>query len=84
MDSEIISYIEMCQREGLSLQKGINFLGDRAYTVVLMSVRPNAASCRVRGPHITTPSSATSGISWRYLFYRPISGRTLKLGLIGR
>ena len=42
MENEIISYIEMCQREGLSLQKGMNFLGDRAYAVVLMSLRPNA------------------------------------------
>jgi len=38
----IISYIEMCQREGTSLQKGMNYrLGD-TYSVILMSVRPNA------------------------------------------
>ena len=42
MENEIISYIEMCQREGLSLQKGMNFLGDRAYAVVLMSRGPGA------------------------------------------
>jgi HNH endonuclease len=42
MDNEIISYIEMCQREASSLQRGMNFeLGDD-YSVILMSVHPNA------------------------------------------
>ena len=40
--NEILSYLEMCQREGVSLQKGMNYqLGDR-YSIILMSVRPNA------------------------------------------
>ena len=40
--NEIISYIEMCQREGLSLQRGMNFhIGGRR-SVILMSLRPNA------------------------------------------
>ena len=42
MENEVISYLEMCQREGSQLQKGMNFrLGDD-HSVVLMSVRPNA------------------------------------------
>ena len=42
MANEIISYIEMCQREASSLQRGMNFDVGRGYSVVLMSVRPNA------------------------------------------
>ena len=42
MDPEIISYLEMCQREGASLQKGMNFLTGRPHAVVLMSVRKGA------------------------------------------
>jgi hypothetical protein len=42
MSDNVISYIEMCRREGASLQAGMNFgLGDN-HSVVLMSVRPNA------------------------------------------
>lgn len=42
MSNEIISYIEMCQREKGSLQRGMNFnLGDN-HSVILMSVRPGA------------------------------------------
>jgi hypothetical protein len=38
----VISYIEMCRREGVSLQQGMNFgLGD-SHSVILMSVRPGA------------------------------------------
>jgi len=41
--NEIISYLEMCQRENASLQRGMNFrLGGRDYSVILMSLRPNA------------------------------------------
>jgi hypothetical protein len=42
MTNEIISYIEMCQREGLSLQTGMNFGVGGTHSVILMSVRPNA------------------------------------------
>lgn len=42
MSNEIISYFEACQREGGSLQKGMNFRRGRTYSVILMSVRPNA------------------------------------------
>ncbi len=42
MANEIISYLEMCQRESMSLQRGMNFGLDRGYSVILMSVRPNA------------------------------------------
>jgi len=42
MENEIIPYLEMCRREGVSLQQGMNFqLGD-GYSVILMSVRLNA------------------------------------------
>jgi hypothetical protein len=42
MDNEIISYIEMCQRESSSLQRGMNFELGAGYSVILMSVHPNA------------------------------------------
>ena len=42
MANEVISYLEMCGREGTSLQRGMNF-GLRAdHSVLLMSVRPGA------------------------------------------
>ena len=42
MPNEIIPYIEMCQREGVSLQRGMNFELQGNHSVILMSVRPNA------------------------------------------
>lgn len=42
MANEVISYIEMCRREGTSLQRGMNFGLSGDHSVVLMSVRPNA------------------------------------------
>ena len=42
MANEIISYIEMCQREGASLQRGMNFGLGGGHSVILMSLRPNA------------------------------------------
>jgi hypothetical protein len=42
LNDNIISYIEMCQREGASLQQGMNFGLGETHSVVLMSVRPNA------------------------------------------
>ncbi|MEW6613016.1 MAG: HNH endonuclease [Pseudomonadota bacterium] len=42
MRGNIISYIEMCQKEGTSLQKGMNFRLKGKHSVILMSVRPNA------------------------------------------
>lgn len=42
MANEIISYLEMCQREGSSLQRGMNYRLGRDYSVILMSIRPNA------------------------------------------
>jgi len=40
--NEIIPYIEMCQREGVSLQRGMNFRLHGKHSVILMSTRPNA------------------------------------------
>ena len=42
MPNEIIPYLEMCQREGVSLQRGMNFKLRDNHSVILMSVRPNA------------------------------------------
>lgn len=42
MANEVISYLEMCQREGASLQRGMNFRLGKSYSVILMSLRPNA------------------------------------------
>ena len=39
---DVISYLEMCTREGLSLQRGMNFRASPTRSVVLMSVRPGA------------------------------------------
>nr|WP_166178601.1 HNH endonuclease signature motif containing protein [Altererythrobacter segetis] len=39
---EIISYFDMCQREGTSLQRGMNFRLRGRHSVILMSRRPNA------------------------------------------
>jgi hypothetical protein len=40
--NEIISYLEMCAREGLSLQRGMNFNSKGAPSVVLSSHRPGS------------------------------------------
>ena len=43
LENEIVSYLQMCQRESMSLQRGMNFdPGARGYSIILMSVRPNA------------------------------------------
>jgi hypothetical protein len=42
MADNIISYLDMCQREGTSLQAGMNFGLGGNHSVVLMSVRANA------------------------------------------
>lgn len=42
MPNEILPYLEMCQREGVSLQRGMNFRLGENYSVILMSIRPGA------------------------------------------
>lgn len=42
LTDNIISYLDMCQREGLSLQQGMNFGVGGTHSVILMSLRPNA------------------------------------------
>lgn len=42
MRGNIIAYIEMCQTEGTSLQKGMNFRLKGGHSVILMSVRKNS------------------------------------------
>jgi hypothetical protein len=42
MANEIISYLEMCNRERTSLQRGMSFGLGGNHSVILMSVRPNA------------------------------------------
>ena len=42
MANEIISYLEMCRREGASLQRGMNFELGHGHSVILMSLRRNA------------------------------------------
>ncbi len=41
-NNEIIPYIEMCQTEGVSLQRGMNYQLGKSYSVILMSLRRNA------------------------------------------
>ena len=40
--NEILSYMEMCAREQLSLQRGMNCAPNALHSVVLSSMRPNA------------------------------------------
>jgi hypothetical protein len=42
MSNEIIPYLEMCRREGVSLQRGMNYQIGHNHSVILMSVRPGA------------------------------------------
>lgn len=42
MRGNIIAYIEMCQKEGTSLQKGMNFRLRGKHSLRLMSVRENS------------------------------------------
>lgn len=42
MPNEIIPYLEMCQREGVSLQRGMNFELGHNHSVILMSIQTNA------------------------------------------
>lgn len=42
MRGNIIAYLEMCQNEGINLQKGMNFRLQGRYSVLLMSVRGDA------------------------------------------
>jgi hypothetical protein len=42
MRGNVISYIEMCLKEGTSLQRGMNFRLKGKHSVILMSIRPNA------------------------------------------
>lgn len=42
MNNEVLSYQDMCQQEGLSLQRGMNFRVDGGYSIILMSQRRNA------------------------------------------
>ena len=42
MRDNIISYIDMCQKEGTSLQRGMNFRLRSHHSIILMSLRDNA------------------------------------------
>jgi len=42
MQNEVISYLEMCRREGKNLQRGMNFGLGGDHSVILMSVQRNA------------------------------------------
>jgi len=42
MRGNVIPYIQMCQYEGTSLQRGMNFRLKGKHSVILMSVRPNS------------------------------------------
>jgi len=42
LSDNIIPYVEMCRREGVSLQQGMNYGLGGSHSVVLMSVRPNS------------------------------------------
>jgi hypothetical protein len=39
---DVISYLDMCQEEGVNLQRGMNYRLHHGYSVILMSLRKNA------------------------------------------
>lgn len=39
---DVISYLDMCKEEGVNLQRGMNFQLHGKFSVILMSLRPNA------------------------------------------
>ena len=39
---DIFSYMDMCQKEGTTLQRGMNYKIKRRYSIILMSLRNNA------------------------------------------
>ena len=39
---DVVSYIDMCQVEGVNLQRGMNFHLGSTYSVILMSLRAGA------------------------------------------
>jgi hypothetical protein len=39
---DVISYLDMCQTEGVNLQRGMNYRLGKNYSVILMSIRRNA------------------------------------------
>ena len=39
---DVVSYLEMCQQEGVNLQQGMNFRLRGGASVILMSTRPGA------------------------------------------
>ena len=63
MDNEIISYLEMCQREGASLQHGMNYQLGANHSVILMSLCPFSQMPRIETKLKTMgkPSSTESG-----------------------
>src|SRR5262245_14139860 len=42
MRGKVLSYVEMCQNEKSSLQRGMNFRRRGRHSVILMSIRPNS------------------------------------------
>ncbi len=42
MANDILSYLEMCAREGLSLQRGMNFRAGNDWSIILMSQQASA------------------------------------------
>ena len=39
---DVVSYLEMCNEEGVNLQRGMNFHLRGSHSVILMSLRPYA------------------------------------------
>ena len=42
---DVISYIDMCQEVGVNLQRGMNYRLRGGFSIILMSLRPNAPYC---------------------------------------
>lgn len=53
MKDEILSYWDMCSRQGMALQRGMYFRPPPVYGVILMSRRPNAPYADAMNPDET-------------------------------
>ena len=62
MTDNVLSHNEMCRREGVSLQRGMNFGLGGNHSVILMSVRPNPQTAACPYPkRVDQPGRLPSG-----------------------
>jgi hypothetical protein len=88
--NEIISYMDMCSRENLSLQRGMNFNAAQTHSIVLSSHRPGAPYNDVLEDDGTVliyeghDEPRTRKVPYPKQFDQPLHSRTGKLTQNGR